>query len=83
MQYTQIASKVVDGEVVVNWDYAFSDAQYYVQETDDVYESFLKIEDGVMFFHYVHDLNARWNKENAVADEQELIDKFKAIVKTQ
>lgn len=53
MGYVQKASEVVDGVVVVNWANGPEDAQFYTPETDDTYETFLKIvnDDVVMVYH--------------------------------
>lgn len=46
MGYKQEMSKQVDGATVVDWAKAPEDAQYYIAESDDAFEGFIKIEEG-------------------------------------
>ena len=77
--YTQKASSVVDGEIVIDWSKGPEDAQFYTTETDDNFEGFIKVEGEHVYFTQSDDFkywNEDWfNTPEDVMNDDELIEK--------
>lgn len=63
----------------VNWDLALPDAQFYTPETDNEYESFLKIEDGVVYFNNPNTGLDQWWRD-VITRPNELTENISGVV---
>lgn len=73
------ASSVVNGNLVIDWSIGPNDAQYYTQDSASNYESFAKIENGVVYFVTGDDWKD-WNIDLLVTPD-ELLDDDEMIKK--
>lgn len=60
--YTQKASTVVDGQLVIDWTKGPEDADFYSPETDDNFEGFIKIDSDVVYFTTDDDFKS-WSQD--------------------
>lgn len=74
MYLQEMSSVDASGKIVVNWSYAPADAQLYTPETDENFEGFLKIEDGVAYCYVPSIGMTGWRLEGVRSNEEILND---------
>lgn len=80
MSYPQEMSEMVDGVRVIDWSKGPRDAQLYTPETDENFEGFMKIEEGVAYCFVPSIGMTDWRRE-MVRSAQEVLDDKSMIAK--